>query len=111
MAELVLKEVDEWKSKHAGFDLSQRAPTFALRVMTEMLLGQEFAEKNIAELSAQYHIYCKGLFVPAINLPFTRFGKAMKARAMLNAMFLAEILVHRRLLEDDYVNHPSKKKT
>ena len=79
--------------------------------MAEMLLGKNFARQHFTRMAALYHDFVLGLFALPVNLPFMRFGKAMKCRAQLDELFAAELAVHELALADDYASNPDLKDT
>ena len=64
----------------AGIDLSQ------------IVLGRDVDEKEVDEMSQLFKVWTAGLFAwPFLDIPFSPFSKAMKARDQLQARFQSAI--------------------
>jgi hypothetical protein len=56
-------------------DVAPKTKELALRVMSEMLLGERFTSKHFVKVASLYSDVTKGLFSIPVDLPFTTFGK------------------------------------
>jgi len=65
------------------FTLLTEMKRYAFAVNTTAVLGMDFSEKSAGEALELFKIFINGFISFEINLPFTKFGKAMKARTAL----------------------------
>jgi retinoid hydroxylase len=84
MAEISDRYCDRWL-KSGTFAWYPELRNYTLDVACKLLIGLDNAENT--SLGHYYETWCAGLFSVPVDLPFTPFGKALRARTQL----LAEI--------------------
>jgi cytochrome P450 len=75
-----------------------QAKPFAFRMATSILLGLDLSDDRAKAFTGLFEIWLKGFMGVPFDLPFTTFGRAMRAREQLLAM--VEEVVLQRLVRD-----------
>lgn len=85
--------VERW-SEHGTRTFYQEACAIAFRISTSLMLGIEEGS-TFAQLSQQLHTLFAGATSVPVNLPFTRYRKAMAVKPLIENQLRASILQHR----------------
>ena len=93
IAALSQKYMASWAAQSDPITLFHEVRMLAFEIAVHLILGKE--KVDIPYLSRQFLTWTAGMFTPVpVNLPFTTFGKAMKAKKAL--MDYLEPIVRRR---------------
>jgi cytochrome P450 len=100
MIAIIERYLERW-SKKDEFTLLPEMKQMTFEVASVLLLGSKIGdEKQTAILSQKFSELSSGLFALPVKLPWSKYGKALKARDFL-LQHIAEEIVHRK-------NHPQK---
>ncbi len=92
--------LDEW-AQLGSFTLHEKVKPFAFRMATFILLGFNLSRERSQEYMQLFETWLNGFMGLPFNLPFTVFGKAMKARSKLLEITEEAILQQMRANQED----------
>lgn len=73
----------QWAQQGGTLNVEEGMRQLAFEVISIFIFGEDAAKLNIKPLSQQFKTWAAGMFTLAINLPFTPFGKALRAKTVL----------------------------
>jgi len=77
--ELTLEHMAMW-AKQGDFRLETVMRRLAFEIIAAFLFGEQRKQIDLVALSQQFGVWTSGMFTLPVNLPFTGFGKALRAK-------------------------------
>lgn len=100
--------IQDWRKDSSTSFVSAGTTHIAYQMISRLLFGEGFYERTGAELDSSYEALTKGFIAIPINLPFTTFGKALRAKAFLLGKVQEEIKRFRERIEKGIVDESEK---
>lgn len=96
MDHIAQQHIDQWL-KERSFAFCPKMNDFTFHLACALILGDE---ANIQDWQKQFQYWTNGLFSLPIKLPFTAFGRAVRARDALLALIEKAIMARKNDLRD-----------
>ncbi|WIA10314.1 hypothetical protein OEZ85_010506 [Tetradesmus obliquus] len=100
MVAVVSRYLDAWAAAGTPVLAAQELKALTFDFIYAVILGRDYEQQQLQHMRQLYGTWAAGLQDwPFLQLPFTRFGKAMAAREQLMELFKAAIAETRALLQ------------
>jgi retinoid hydroxylase len=101
IVELSQQHMQRWAAEGTvTFEVAMRR--LAFEIIAAFLFGEQRKHIDLVWLSQQFKVWTSGMFNVPVNLPFTGFGKAIRAKHAMNAVLTDIVEARRRTPTEAY---------